>query len=204
MEAASVAELIGATLRLSNSHYLNLSAIELRVVIAVVFLAGLSAALGQSLVLFVNRVKPKRFLASLLLSAGTFVVGLLFWGFSIWLIGRYGYSREVPYSLVLRAVGLAFSPYLFSFFVLTPYFGSFLWVALSIWSLLAMVLATSVVLELTLWQALLSNAGGWLLLQVLARTIGRPVMWLSETVRSWVAGTSLVRLSHKTRPSEEH
>jgi hypothetical protein len=188
-----MAELIAATLRLSGEHYLQLSGIELRVVLAVVFLAGLSAALGQSLVLFVSKVRPHRFIASLLLSAAIFVVGLLLWSLSIWLVGRYGYSRLVPFPTVLRAMALAFSPYLFSFFVLTPYFGSFLWVALSIWSLLALVIAASVVLELTLWQALLCNAAGWLLLQLLGRTIGRPVLWLSDAMRRWVAGTMLVQ-----------
>jgi hypothetical protein len=188
-----MAELIAATLRLAGDHYLELTGLPLRLLVSVVFLAGVSAALGQSLVLFVSRVRPHRFLASLLLSAVIFVVGFLFWSLSIWLIGRYGYSREVPYPSMLRAIALAYSPYLFSFFILTPYFGSFLWVALSIWSLLALVVATGVVLELTLWQALLCNAGGWLLLQLLGRTIGRPVLWLSGVLRGWVAGTSLVR-----------
>jgi hypothetical protein len=197
-----MAELIAATLRLSGEHYLQLSGIELRIVMSVVFLAGLSAALGQSLVLFVSKVKPHRFLASLLLSAAIFVVGLLLWSLSIWLVGRYGYSRLVPFPIVLRAMALAFSPYLFSFFVLTPYFGSFLWVALSIWSLLALVIAASVVLELTLWQALLCNAAGWLLLQVLGRTIGRPVLWLSDALRRWVAGTALVRLGRPPHRGE--
>jgi hypothetical protein len=199
-----MAELIAATLRLSGEHYLQLSGIELRVVISVVFLAGLSAALGQSLVLFVSKVKPHRFVASLLLSAAIFVVGLLLWSLSIWLVGRYGYSRLVPFPTVLRAMALAFSPYLFSFFVLTPYFGSFLWVALSIWSLLALVIAASVVLDLTLWQALLCNAAGWLLLQLLGRTIGRPVLWFSDAMRRWVAGTTLVRLRTPPRRNGGH
>lgn len=186
--------MISATLRLSGQHYLDLADIQLRLLVSVVFLAGLSTALGQSLVLFVSRVRPHRFLASLLLSAGIFVVGFFLWSLSIWLIAVYAYSREAPYPEVLRAIALAYSPYLFGFFVLTPYFGSFLWTVLSIWSLLALVIAASVVLDLTLWQALLCNAGGWLLLQLLGRTIGRPVVWLSSALRRWVAGTQLVRL----------
>lgn len=192
-----MAELIGATLRLSGEHYLDLSGFELRQLISIVFLAGMSAALGQSVVLFVSRVKPRRFLASLLLSAAIFVAGFLLWSLSIWLIGRYGYSSEVRYPTMLRASALAYSPYLFSFFVLTPYFGSFLWVVLSIWSLLALVIATAVVLDLTLWQALVCNAGGWILLQLLGRTIGRPVLWVARALRAWVAGTRLVQLGRR-------
>jgi hypothetical protein len=186
-----MAELIGATLRLGGEHYLDLGEVQLRWLLWIVYLAGLSAALGQSLVLFVSRVKPHRFVASLALSAAIFVAGFLLWSLSVWSVGTFGYGREVPYPAVLRAIALAYSPYLFSFFILTPYLGSFLWVALSIWSLLALVIASSVVLDLSLWQALLCNSAGWLLLQLLARTIGRPVVWLTGNLRKWVAGTGL-------------
>ena len=197
-----MAELIGETLRLAGGHYLRLEQIPIRVLIAVVFLAGISSAAGQSLVLFVSRVRPHRFLASLLVSALIFVAGFMFWSLSVWLIGTFGYGREVPYGTVLRAIALAYSPYLFSFFVLTPYLGSFIWLLLSIWSLLALVIATGVVLDLTLWQALLCNAGGWLLLQVLERTIGRPVLTLTRWLRGWVAGTRL--LSRAERRAHRH
>lgn len=199
-----MAELIGETLRLAGGHYLGLEQVPIRVLFAVVFLAGVSSATGQSLVLFVSRVRPHRFLASLLLSALIFVAGFLLWSLSVWLIGTYAFSREVPYETVLRAIALAYSPYLFSFFVLTPYLGSFLWLLLSIWSLLALVIATAVVLDLNLWQALACNAGGWLLLQLLERTIGRPVINLTRMLRSWVAGTSLLsRAERLVRRGEE-
>jgi hypothetical protein len=197
-----MAELIGATMRLSGSHYLALGEVPLRWLLWIVYVAGLSAALGQSLVLFVSRVKPRRFVASLALSAAIFVAGFVLWSLSIWIVGTYGYGREVSYQAVLRATALAYSPYLFSFFVLTPYFGSFLWVALSIWSLLALVVATGVVMDLTPWQALVCNAAGWLLLQVLARTVGRPVVWLTGNLRRWVAGTRLTRPTVLPKPGK--
>lgn len=192
-------ELIAATLRLSGAHYLELATVPLRLLLTVAFLAGLSAAMGQSLVLFVSRVKPHRFFASLLLSALIYVAGFFFWSLSLWLVGLYGYGREVPYLTVVKATALASSPYLFSFFTLTPYLGSFLWLALSIWSLLALVIAASAVFELTLWQALLCNAGGWLLHQLVARTIGRPMLYAAGLLRRWVAGTRLVALTQGKR-----
>ncbi|HEX7004173.1 MAG TPA: hypothetical protein VF168_08290 [Trueperaceae bacterium] len=199
-----MAELIGETLRLASGHYLHLEQLPIRMLLAVVFLAGISSAAGQSLVLFVSRVRPHRFIASLLLSAMIFVAGFMLWSLSVWSIGSFAYSREVPYETVLRAIALAYSPYLFSFFVLTPYLGSFIWLLLSIWSLLALVIATGVVLDLTLWQALLCNAGGWLLLQLLERTIGRPVLALTKILRSWVAGTRLTTEAERlARPEGE-
>ncbi|MBI3957273.1 MAG: hypothetical protein HY328_00590, partial [Chloroflexi bacterium] len=59
----------------------------LAVALLVVFLAGLSEGVGQSIVLFINRITPRRFVLSLLLSAATHAVGYLFWAATIWLVG---------------------------------------------------------------------------------------------------------------------
>ena len=47
----------------------------------IVLAAGLSLAVGQSIILFINRVKPIRFMVSLLLNAVLFVFGFLFLAF---------------------------------------------------------------------------------------------------------------------------
>src|SRR4051794_8627960 len=45
----------------------------------VIILAGISSLLGESVTLFVNRVKPVRFALSLLLNGLLFIVGWLVW-----------------------------------------------------------------------------------------------------------------------------
>lgn len=164
----------------------------LRLALTVVFVAGVSSAAGQSLVLFVNRVSPRRFAASLLLSGAIFTVVYLFWTTSLWLIAGYGFGHQRPYVNALRTVGLAYSPQLFGFLVLTPYFGSVVAAVLSVWNLLAIVVATSTVFHMTTWQSAASAALGWTLLQLLQRTIGRPVMALARRLRIVVAGRRLV------------
>jgi hypothetical protein len=156
----------------------------LAVALAVVFLAGLSEALGQSLILFLNRVSPRRFGLALFLSAGSHVVGYLVWATSIWLVGAYAFSQEQSFEILVRVVGLAYAPQLLSFFILTPYLGSFFSLLLSIWSLLATVVAIQIAVDLTLWQALICSGLGWLLVQAWRRTLGRPVLaaghWLQR------------------------
>ena len=58
------------------AHALALKSVWL-VAPAIVLLGGLSAAVGQSIVLFANRVKPARFAASLLTGAVLYAFGIL-------------------------------------------------------------------------------------------------------------------------------
>jgi hypothetical protein len=157
----------------------------------IVALAGFSEALGQSLVLFVNRVSPRRFSLALFLSAGSHVAGYLVWTASIWLVGVYVFGRSVPYTTAARAVGLAYAPQLFGFFILTPYIGSFIGMVLAIWTLLATLLAVQVALQLSLWQAAAASILGWLLIQAWRRTLGRPILALSRWFQRRAVGVSL-------------
>ena len=149
--------------------------------------------------MFANRVKPKRFVASLALSASIFLFSYLFWTLSIWLVGTYVYGRDVNFNVVARAVGLGYAPYLFSFFALTPYFGVPIAAFLSLWSLLAILVGVSVTLELSLAQALVCSALGWLLWQVSQRTIGRPILNVSRWLKRTIAGVPLTTTRQELR-----
>src|SRR3954454_16151609 len=58
-------------------------------VAGIVVIAGASMLLGQSTALFLNRVKPGRFVASLVLNGLIFVISWSVWSITLWLIGRY-------------------------------------------------------------------------------------------------------------------
>lgn len=164
---------------------------RLRLALGVVFSAGLSRTLGQSFVLFANSVKRRRFIISLVVGAALYVFGFLFLVSSIWLVAHYGLRLEQSLARVVAAVGVAYAPYLFSFFMLTPYFGSFFGVVLSVWNLAAILVALSVTLGTGLMEALVCSALGWLLLQVAERTLGRPLQALRLTLRQLAAGKRL-------------
>jgi hypothetical protein len=189
-------QLVSQTLALNQAAFRTIQNLPNGFVIAltVVFLASLSEAIGQSIVLLANRVKPKRFVLSLLLSAAIQVFGLLFWTLSTWLVGRQFFEASVRPGEVARAVALGYSPYLFSFFTLVPFFGSLINALLSLWRLSAVILAVDVVLDLNIRQAVLCSALGWLLLQVLKSTIGRPIIGLTRVLRRYVAGVELTKL----------
>jgi len=50
--------------------------------------------------------------------------------------------------------------------------------------------AAAAVFGLTPTQAIACTTGGWLLSQLLQRTVGRPVVRAGRRVRAWVAGVA--------------
>ncbi len=66
------------------------------VVAGIVFLAGASTLLGQSAVLFINRVRKSRFVISLITNGLIFIVSYIVWGFIVWLVGRLLFNIDPP------------------------------------------------------------------------------------------------------------
>lgn len=158
----------------------------------IILLAGLSQGIGQAIVLFLNRVSPVRFVLSLGIAAILFVLSTVFWVLSVWLASRWLYGVETPFLQVFRVLGLAYAPLLWSFLVALPYLGIPIQIVLSIWSLLAFVRGLSFVAGLDRWQVLWSAIFGWLVFQIMQRTIGRPAIALGQWLSSSVAGAPLV------------
>ncbi len=161
------------------------------VALSVVALAGFSEAMGQSLVLFLNHIRPARFGLALAIATASHIIGYVLWTMTIWLAGGALFGQEQPLLAVAGAVGLSYAPQLFSFLILAPYFGNLISIILSLWSMLAVIIAIHVGMRLELWQAVVLASTGWVLLQVVRRTVGRPIMRLQRRLASSVAGVPL-------------
>jgi len=157
----------------------------------IVCLAGLSEALGQSIVLLLNRVRFKRFVLALLIATISHLVGYLLWTVTVWLVGGYVFGRTGPFIAIASAVGLAYAPQLLAFFTLAPFLGNPFSLLLSLWSLLAITVAVRVGLELETGQALLTSGLGWVLIQTWKRTLGRPIYALGRWLQGRAAGVPL-------------
>lgn len=193
MELPSFGETVGHALRLDEVIYAAIQQTDrgIWVALGVVCLAALSEALGQSIILFLNRVRPGRFGFALLMAVLRSMIGYLLWTASVWLVGSYCFERAVPIQTVLSAVGLAYAPQLLSFFTLIPFLGPGIGTLLSLWSMLAIVVAVRVGLGLETWQAIVTSGLGWLLIEVWQRTLGRPIYALWHWIERSVAGTPL-------------
>ncbi len=161
------------------------------IALIVVGLAGLSQALGQSLVLFINQVRPRRFILAMIASTIGYMGGYGLWLASVWLVGVYAFGAEVSWTAVAAAVGLAYAPQLLAFFELTPFLGNPFGVLLSLWTLLAIVTAVRAGFGLEVWQAVATSGLGWLLLQAWRYTLGAPVYALGRWIEQRAAGVPL-------------
>lgn len=163
----------------------------LSVALLIMLLAACSEAVGQSVVLLLNRVRPWRFAPAVLLSIFSNVVGYLLWSLAIWLAVRLAFGVEIEFVDALVLVGLAYAPQLLSFFELAPYFGNFFNLVFTLWTMAAIVVAVRFGMGLVLWQAVLTGMLSWLGIQVWRRSLGRPVYALGRWMTRKTAGKPL-------------
>ncbi len=160
-------------------------------VFGVVFLAGASTLLGQSVVLFVNRVRRGRFVMSLVFNGIVFIVSYFVWGLTIAVIGQLLFPDELSVWGVVRMVGLSTAPLIFGVFILIPWMGPFIGKILNIWSFLILVSVVEFGFQVGLVRALIVVGIGWLIMMLLNNVIGRPIVALRNRLWRLVAGTSL-------------
>ncbi len=187
-------DLIGGSFGLSQAAFRRLVGLPegQTLAILVVLAAGLSLAVGQSIILFINRVKPVRFVVSLLLNAVLFVFGFFFLVFSTWLIGWLPGFTQIPWRDLVYALGLSYAPLMFSFLGALPYAGVPILNGLSVWHLLSMVAGVSAIAQVGATNAFAYVAFGWFTLHLLEGTIGQPIAQLGRRLTQSVAGVDLV------------
>ncbi|MGB3297566.1 MAG: CAAX protease, partial [Phormidesmis sp.] len=194
-------ELLGWVLALNAEAFRKLNELPSGSIVAllVVLSAGLSQAIAHSAILFANRLKPARFFFSLFISAILFAFGYLFLVFSTWLISFAPFTAKVSFPVLARTLGFGYAPLVFSVFGAMPYFGQPVLSVLSLWQLLAIVVGFAAVSGDTVWQAFGTVALGWVMLWVLQRTLGQPVVRLGHQIASKVAGVELITQRKKLR-----
>jgi hypothetical protein len=171
------------------ASYVAVEPRSIAVVVAVALLAGASVLLGQSAVLFLNRVSRARFAISLALNAVIYVVNLAIWSTFIWGVSTFVFNATQPIGIGALALLLASAPFIFGFLVLVPYFGLIIVRILYVWSLLISIMLIQTIYAMPWLQAVITVGLGWILLLLVGRTIGRPVVALRDRVFLRVTGT---------------
>jgi hypothetical protein len=160
-------------------------------VLVVAILGGASQLLGQSAILFINHVKPARFIFSLFFNGIIYMLSLLVWATCIWAIGYYGFGYPQTWGAIGRLVALGSAPYVFGFLVLIPYAGPGIGRVLSVWSFLIVLNAVIFSYKAGLWQGLVVVGLGWLLVYLMTITIGRPIIAVRNRLWNKIVGTPL-------------
>jgi hypothetical protein len=160
-------------------------------IITMAILAGMSLLLGQSAVLFLNRVKPGRFIISLIVNGLLYTLSLMVWGFSIWLIGSWLFEINQPLGTVMRLVALGAAPFIFGFLILMPYLGLMVARILYVWSFLIVLRAVEFTYQVDFWPALVCVGLSWLLMLGMSHTIGIPLVALRNRIWNKVVGSPM-------------
>lgn len=155
--------------------------------IGVAALALLSIGVGQSGVLFLNRIRGVRALISgalalVYLIALRLLEALVTWGVALAVTGR-----PLPVTTILTVFLLALAPHVFNALTFLPYVGLGIGRVLEVWSFLLLFLLLGAAYDLPAWLALLITGSGWFLMQLLARLLGAPLGWVSS--RLWTLAT---------------
>ncbi|MBC8160146.1 MAG: hypothetical protein H7Z42_02920, partial [Roseiflexaceae bacterium] len=109
---------IGQALLLRNEVFEAALSPQLRApIITLAILAGASLLIGESVVLFVNRVPPWRCAISLLINIAMTIVGWALWAALIWLVAR-AFGLEPAFDSTVRLVMLSHAPFVFGIFIL--------------------------------------------------------------------------------------
>lgn len=174
----------------------------LRIALAVLLAAGFSVAIGQSIALFASRVRPWRFVASLAVGSLLFVGSVLIWGAAAALLSAVAFGEVAERGWILRVVGLAHAPRLFGFLILTPYFGTLLGALLTVWTFLAVAIGVRTLFDLGLTEVVAVLGLAWLSIELLSRTLGRPLVMVTRWVRRMTAGTPLRTLPLRSARAE--
>lgn len=185
-----VGALVAGALRLDSAAFVAIAndPAGLRIAILVLVGSALSHVLGQSVALVANRVPPWRFVLSIALGTAIFAASIGVWAGALTVAGALAFDRPTPFGQVIRIVGLAHAPRLLGFVVLTPYFGAGIGVALTVWTFLALAVGARATFGFSLSEALVALGAAWLVTELLARTVGRPVVAATRRIRERVGG----------------
>ena len=162
---------------------------SLEIAVAVAVLAGISTLLGDSVVLFFNRLRGWRFAFTLVLNGVAMVALYLLQAAVVWLVGPLVTGHRPTLVTVATGVMVSTAPLVFGVFVLVPYFGPAIQAILQIWGLVALWLSVDVMFRTDHWSALLVTLLGWGFMQVLSWAFAKPVAWAGERIWRLISGT---------------
>lgn len=139
-----------------------------------VFLAGMSQAAGQGLVLFLNRVPFARFALSLVLMAFIYLASAVVTAVSTTLAVEYAFRREVAYGPVIGIIALAQAPRLFGILTLAPYFGEALSRLLDVLVFGLILFGLHHGIGIPVGIAAMAAFLGWVAIRLMSLLFGRP------------------------------
>lgn len=166
-------QMIWDALTLNSQFYQNAQR-NLRtrqVALVIVILAALSRALGTAVILLLNRETLPAFLIVIFLDIISIVISYYFWTFTIWKIGQWLKSNPPTYRELLSPIGFAYAPQILNFLTLIPLLGRPIELVLSVWTLLAVIVAVRQALTIKMFWAAMIGLANFPFIQIVTGVI---------------------------------
>jgi hypothetical protein len=164
-------------------------------VVIVVYLAGVSQAIGNGVVLFLNRVRRLRFVLTLALMGAIYLVGALVTAAATLLLADLVFGRDLAFVPTIAVIALAQAPRLLGFLTLAPYFGELFDRVLDVWALTLVLFGLHQGIGLPAHSAALLALLGWGAMRLMALVLGRPLAILVAALKHAAAGAPLTLTS---------
>ena len=162
----------------------------------VAILAGASTLVGNSVVLFINRVKGLRFWFSIFLNGLALALLYAVQASVIFVAGLVIVGRGPSLRDITLAVMLSTAPMIFGFFVLIPFLGPGIAHLLQVWSFLALWAVVAASYGQGRWIGLWITVVGWSVMQVLSWAFAKPVTWAGDRIWRLVTGKPSMLTGH--------
>jgi hypothetical protein len=140
----------------------------LTVAVWILLLGTVSDVLGDSPLLFINRMRLGRFVAALGVETLLSLVRLGIWMLSFWLFALL-LNRGTSLAQVVLVVGLGYAPVLLSIFVVIPSAGPFIGRVLQAWTLVTILASIAVAVSASPWEVLAPGVVAVLVILVVRR-----------------------------------
>lgn len=134
----------------------------------ILFMSILSLTIGNSVVLFANRVNHAQFIRSILAFTFLFILSIFLWTLSIQFFAYSFFGKHKPTADVLLLVAASFTPFIFGFLILLPHLGYYLYALLRIWVMVNLVINVMIAYQFNIFQALIVSLLGWILMEFIS------------------------------------
>jgi hypothetical protein len=172
----------------------------LTLAIWILLLGTLSDVLGDSPLLFINKMRRRRFAAAVGIEAVLSVVRVAIWILSFWILITVLNLGSVSLTTVVLVVGLGYAPMLLSILVLIPFLGPLIGRVLHAWTLVTILASIAVAANSSPWQVLAPGLVAVLLILIVRRWSDRVSVTVLGGASRRLVGTDVMQRTRAMDP----
>jgi hypothetical protein len=171
----------------------------LTIAVWILMLGTVSDVLGDSPLLFINKMRLGRFVAALGVETLLSVVRLAIWMVSFWLFALL-LNRGTSLAQVVLVIGLGYAPMLLSIFVVIPSAGPFIGRVLQAWTLVTIVASIAVAVSASPWEVLAPGVVAVLVILIVRRWSDRFSMLVLSRISRRLVGVDVMQRTRALAP----